>query len=113
LSSILPQFKAMQPVSSEPVNVRSHSLVFQPHYAFSRCIPAPLSCCCFCCCCCTKTSGQLEGKSLQEWAAAGEAGEPRLFLVDYWPVYEFLDTLEKVNAGSNRVMHAGRCVLFR
>jgi hypothetical protein len=50
---------------------------------------------------------------LQEWAAAGEAGEPRLFLVDYWPVYNYLEELEKANANAGRVMHAGRCVLFR
>lgn len=57
------------------------------------------------------SSGVLEGKSLQELAAAAEA--PRLFIVDYWAVYDLLDQLETANAGSNRVMHAGRCVLFR
>jgi hypothetical protein len=56
---------------------------------------------------------KLEGKSLQEWAAAGEAGEPRLFLVDYWPVHDLLDILQEKSKDSDRVMHAGRCVLFR
>lgn len=56
---------------------------------------------------------KLEGRSLEQWAAAGETGEPRLFLVDYWAVSEYFDELQKGNAGSNRVMHAGRCVLFR
>ncbi|WIA15496.1 hypothetical protein OEZ85_002133 [Tetradesmus obliquus] len=57
----------------------------------------------------------LGGKSLEEWAAAGEeaGAQPRLFIVDYWAVFGLLDTLEAANAGSNRVMHAGRCVLFR
>ncbi|WIA35699.1 hypothetical protein OEZ86_004104 [Tetradesmus obliquus] len=57
----------------------------------------------------------LGGKSLEGWAAAGEeaGAQPRLFIVDYWAVYGLLDTLEAANAGSNRVMHAGRCVLFR
>jgi hypothetical protein len=61
----------------------------------------------------TPLSGILEDKSLEEWAAAGATGEPRLFLVDYWAVYDLLDELQSANAGSNRVMHAGRCVLFR
>jgi len=64
---------------------------------------------------------KLEGKSLAEWAAAGDsssdpntdADEPRLFLVDYWAVHGFLDVIEEANRGSDRVMHAGRCVLFR
>jgi hypothetical protein len=59
-------------------------------------------------------AGKLEGKSMLEWAAAGDTGEePRLFVVDYWAIYGLLDTLESVNAGSDRVMHAGRCVMFR
>jgi hypothetical protein len=61
--------------------------------------------CCF--------TGKLEKKSLEYWAAAERSAAPRLFLVDYWAVYDLLDILEKVNLGSNRVMHAGRCVLFR
>jgi hypothetical protein len=67
-----------------------------------------------CCTAAAAAAGKLEGKSMQEWAAAGDAGqEPRLFVVDYWAVYDLLDELERVNAGSDRVMHAGRCVMFR
>jgi len=58
-------------------------------------------------------TGLLEGQSLDQVAASGDTGEPRLFLVDYWVVSAFFDELQKVNVGSNRVMHAGRCVLFR
>jgi hypothetical protein len=36
-----------------------------------------------------------------------------MFVVDYWAIYGLLDTLESVNAGCDRVMHAGRCVMFR
>ena len=71
--------------------------------------------CCCCCCCCAAAAllplaGLLEGQSLEQLAAADE---PRLFLVNYWAVSSFFDELQKANAGSDRVMHAGRCVLFR
>lgn len=55
----------------------------------------------------------LEGQTLKHWAAAAATKEPRLFLVDYWDLYGVLDELGEVNAGSNRVQHAGRCILFR
>jgi hypothetical protein len=34
-------------------------------------------------------------------------------VVDYWAIYGLLDTMDSVNADSDRVMHAGRCVMFR
>jgi len=57
--------------------------------------------------------GELEGKPLSEWALAGESSEPRLFIVDYWLVYDALDELEDANKGKESVMHAGRALLFR
>lgn len=69
----------------------------------------------------------LEGRSLGDWvkeASSAEGGQCRLFVVDYWLLYGFLDEINNANRdaaqedpkadpGFDKVPHAGRALLFR